>query len=128
MSISFSVLQHCGDSPTVPISPDCGCFCYGLQSAFPWSDWQQRIDVMRVWLATLERTGAIATGFDSVDSGSEGDAWLDKDQEEGLVEILTAQTEAVEGVTQSLANTEHQVERLEGVLRKNRTVPQSGTT
>ncbi|PHJ21880.1 nucleoporin complex subunit 54 [Cystoisospora suis] len=99
-----------------------------LEKEFPWSNWQQRIDVMRVWLATLERTGAIATGYESAEDGPDGDAWLDRDQEEGLVEILTAQTEAVEGVTQSLANTEHQVERLEGVIRKNRTLAPNSTS
>ncbi|CBZ56020.1 conserved hypothetical protein [Neospora caninum Liverpool] len=93
-----------------------------LEEEFPWEEWQRRIDLLRVWLPTLHRTSATATGFPcpSVDESVTPAAGLGKEQEESLVEILSAQTEAVEATTQSLANTEQDVERLESAVKSRR--------
>ncbi|PFH38155.1 hypothetical protein BESB_004960 [Besnoitia besnoiti] len=92
-----------------------------LEEDFPWEAWQRRIDLLRVWLSTLQRTNAVATGAPAPsESEQEGNSLLDKEQEDALVEILSAQTEAVEATTQCLGNTEQDVERLEAALECRR--------
>ncbi|KFG54112.1 hypothetical protein TGFOU_403500 [Toxoplasma gondii FOU] len=90
------------------------------QEEFPWEEWQRRIDLLRVWLPTLQRTSATATGFPAPSADERSKPVLDKEQEESLVDVLSAQTEAVEATTQSLANTEQDVERLESAVSRRR--------
>ncbi|EPR63527.1 nucleoporin complex subunit 54 [Toxoplasma gondii RUB] len=91
-----------------------------LEEEFPWEEWQRRIDLLRVWLPTLQRTSATATGFPAPSADERSKPVLDKEQEESLVDVLSAQTEAVEATTQSLANTEQDVERLESAVSRRR--------
>lgn len=86
-----------------------------VQREFQWPDWQQRIDVLRVWLATLQQQKP-----ESSSNSSTGE----KQQQvvaPGLLRLLTVQAETVEQLLQSLANTEAQVARLEASVQAART-------
>ena len=85
-----------------------------MQAEFQWADWQQRIDVLRVWLATLQQQKADASSSNS----------SNEDQQPvvapALLRLLTVQAETVEQLLQSLANTEAHVARLEASVQAAR--------
>lgn len=87
-----------------------------VQTEFQWPDWQQRIDVLRVWLATLQQQKSECSSSNS-STGEEQQQVVAP----GLLRLLTLQAETVEQLLQSLANTEAQVARLEASVQAART-------
>lgn len=94
-----------------------------VQKEFRWSQWQERIDVLRVWLSTLKR------------EQQEAKRSLSSEKKEGplavsgggsqlaltLLQHLTVQAETVEALLQSLANTEALVGKMEEAVAAART-------
>ncbi|KAL8440160.1 hypothetical protein Efla_003525 [Eimeria flavescens] len=85
-----------------------------VQTEFQWADWQQRIDVLRVWLATLQQQKADSS---SSSCSSETNHPV---VAPGLLRLLTIQAETVEQLLQSLANTEAQIAHLEASVQAAR--------
>ncbi|KAL8272050.1 hypothetical protein Esti_003985 [Eimeria stiedai] len=91
-----------------------------VQAEFQWADWQQRIDVLRVWLATLQQQKSDTSSSSSSSSSSSGVEGPQPVVAPALLRLLTVQAETVEQLLQSLANTEAQVARLEASVQTAR--------
>ena len=96
-------------------------FCL-LQEKFQWADWQQRIDGLRVWLASLQQQQPESSSNSNSNSSSSGSS---EEQQPvvapALLRLLTVQAETVQQLLQSLANTEAHVSRLQASVIAART-------
>ncbi|KAL8429731.1 hypothetical protein ACSSS7_006387 [Eimeria intestinalis] len=101
-------------------NPRCEAANEQLMLRVQWADWQQRIDVLRVWLATLQQQKSDGSSSSSSSSASCGVEGSQPAVAPALLRLLTVQAETVEQLLQSLANTEAQVTRLEASVQAAR--------